>query len=387
MKILVISYNFGKTSSGKATERIVDGLINRGHVIEVICGQNYVLDKPYTIHRINPHPLSPSRFFKFVGNFIGKEINYLFWQIRAKKKGVEIIEKLIPDVIYSRGSPISSMIVGEFLRRKYNLPHSIHFADPIPPTLDWMNNSLERKKLMNTINPIIKNAGSISFVTEEMSKYQFQSSNILNSSKYYFVSPNPLPDFVKFGKPTGDKFIFLFLGTFAAQRNPSVIINAFLEFSSVLKNVEFHIYGNSLNQKIFRELNLSHKSIKFFDSSNNVLEIMRNSNVLVDVDADVLNQVFISGKLMEYIAVNRFILSISPINSPTSNLLKGMEKSIVSSTHNFADIVKSMSILYNRKWDNNLFSERELLKEFVGFNSVIDRIERSFSYIIDINNG
>lgn len=375
MKILIITFNFGKSSSGKTTERITDGLYNLGHEIEIICGQNYTQKKNYKIHRINPNPLKPSRLFKILGNLALKELNYIFWEFRAKKAAKKIMEDFQPDILYSRGSPVASMTVGDFLKRHYNKPHIIHFADPIPPTTDWMKNKAERKKLLKTIKPIIKNANTISFVTEEMRTYQNKIINEDIDFPETFISPNPMPNFRHLGKPSNEKFIFLYLGTFSRQRNPKLIIEAFQSFAINKENVEFHIYGNKSNEKIFNELDLISPNVKLYDATNEIHEVLRNANALVDVDAEFNEQVFISGKLMEYLSVDRFIIAISPLNSPARRLLRPMKTTTEIVSHKKEDITHGMEKIYRSIWKGKDYEERNLLQKNYNFKEILKQID------------
>ncbi len=378
MKILILTFNYGKSSSGKTTERIADGLHELGHKIEIVCGQNYTKRKPYKIHRINPNPLKPSRLFKVLGNLFGKELNYFFWEYRAKKEGVKVMEDFQPDILYSRGSPISSMTVGDFLKSRYGKPHVIHFADPIPPTIDWMKNKAERKKLLKTIKPIINNADAISFVTEEMKAYQNRIlKGDVNLSKA-FISPNPMPNFRYFGKPLNEKIIFLYLGTFPKQRNQKLIIEAFQNFAVNKIDVEFHIYGNKSNGILFNQLDLNFPNVKLFDSTDDINKIIEKAIVLVDVDANLNEPVFISGKLMEYLSVDRYILSVTPNNSPARNFLEGISDSLNFSIPSLNEITSEMEILHKKRWDKEKFFERQVLIEKAGFKNVLKTVEDVF---------
>lgn len=387
MKILLLTFNFGKTSSGKTTERIVDGLHAKGHEVEVLCAKKYTASKNYVVHVVNPKPLRPSEFFKRAGNFFTKELNYIFWELRAKQKGSKIVSEFQPDILYSRGSPVASMTVGNFLKKKFALHHVIHFADPIPATADFITNGKEKRKLLKTIKPIIFNADKLSFVTKEMGDYQnLNLKNKIPKNKI-FISPNPKPENVKLHKPLQEKFIFLYLGTFSPQRNPEIILKSFLEFSAGKKDVEFHIYGGEINRKVINDLEIYSPQIKVFGPTSNIYEIFKNVNVLVDVDPVFNDQIFISGKLMEYLSVNRYILSISPENSPARGLLKDLSSSVFFAKSNMEQIVGKMDLLYQLDWDDSNFAERQKLDATISFQVIIKELDNQFQNLINPGNG
>lgn len=383
MKILVLSYNFGKTSSGKSTLRVVDGLHSLGLDIVVVCAHNYVGEKQYKVITVNPNPIKPSRFFDFVGDIIGKEINYFFWEKRCELYCCKLIHEFGFDALYSRGSPIASMTVGAYLSKKFRIPHLVHFADPIPASEEWLKNKLKRKKLLNSIRPVIQNSNALSFVTENMFLYQSKYFEEIKE-KQIFISPNPIKGTKVSKKKRGDKIIFLFLGSFNKQRNPELILKQFLRFSKENSKAEFHIYGNKFQNEFIEGVANSYSKVKFFQETNSVEEVILGANVLVDVDSNFANQVFISGKLMEYLSYNKLILSVTPKNSPTYLLLRDLKKTVVVSDHRTENIYKAFNKCKKIIQDKGiLFDERTFLRDEFGIDSICKTIKNNIEKVLE----
>jgi glycosyltransferase involved in cell wall biosynthesis len=383
MRILILTFSFGKTSSGNATERIIDELVRKGNNVVVVCGNNYAKKKDYPVMLINPKPLKPSKVLKTIGNFFKKELNYYFWEYRAKKYCLKLIDSFDPHYIYSRGSPITSMIVGDYLNSITGKPHIVHFADPIPPTKDWMDMESERKKNLKTIKPIFENVDASFFVTKEMLTYQHNILEEVINLKKSFISPNAILDFKQFGSPKNDKIIFSYVGTFSRQRNPKLISDAFIKFAYNKNDVEFHIFGNKSNIELFKSLEITHPKIKVFGPTDSVREVFEKSNILIDIDAKVDEPVFISGKLMEYLSFDRHVLLISQFNSPSYNLTKNLTNSVIRTGLNIDDIAKGFLQSYHLKWNENDFNERMKLYSKYSLENIVEKLEKNIEEVLN----
>lgn len=372
MNILVLTYNFGRTSSGRTTYRVVKGLHELGVKIIVICANDYTEYNEFSVITINPKPFRPSRLFNLIGNIFGVELNYIFWEFRALKYCKTLIKSFKPDIIYSRGSPIASMTVGHRLSKKNDIPLFLHFADPIPAPRDWIQGSLRRSKLINTIKPCIKEANLISFVTEQM--LSFQSSLVGDfENKNVFVSPNPIQKYNRLEKVQSEKVVFLFLGSLTKERRPHYILKQFIRATVNCPEFEFHIYGSGNDKNISAEL-LTSQNIKVFKETNDIQTVIKNSSVLVDIDSDSTNQVFLSGKLMEYLSYDKIILSITNPGSPASNILKKCSETSIISDFNTETLITSFKNAGElSKFELN-YTERNNLRESLSIENICSNI-------------
>lgn len=361
MKILVVNFSYGLgTPSGICNQRTVELLADSGHEIIVVKGVGVSMNNHRNINIItcSPRPLKPARLYKFFGNIIQRDIVNFFWEYRATRKCHEICDNWSPDVIYGRGSPVSGMMVGYQAATYSSLPLLVHFADPIPATEDWLKGNLDRKKMIRTVRPMLDYANRISFVTKEMMHYQQQTTNVDISSKG-FVAPNPIPPWTALGTPPS-KAIFLYLGTFFGGRNPAALIEGFQQLLQEFPFAELHLVGtDSGNVAPFLKSDIIRKAVKILPRTNDIFKAMKKANVLIDVDGNYRHPVFLSSKLMEYLSVDRFILSITPLNSPAAHLLGKISESSCISPHEPACVAKSMKRMLDFKWNKEKFDRRK----------------------------
>jgi glycosyltransferase involved in cell wall biosynthesis len=384
MKVLVLSYNFGRTSSGKTTSRIIDQLHKMDIEIKVICANNFENQKQYEVITVNPKPIKPARLFNLLGNLIGKELNYIFWEKRSENYAVKLIKNYKPDIIYSRGSPISAMTVGAKLSKKLKIPLITHFADPIPATEEWLSNNKKRLKLLATIKPIIKYTKAISFVTEQMYNYQLSLVKDL-ACKDVFISPNIISAHKSILENRNPNLIFLFLGSFTKERNPNLILNEFMNFCEINPKAEFHIYGNGIHTAHIDSKFKKCDNIFFHSEIKDIDKVINSVDILVDVDTEIENQVFLSGKMMEYLSHNKIILSITTLNSPAYDLLKKLNNTSVLTNHKKENIYNSFIECKKLKEQRLSYRERNLIRDKFSETNICLELKKKIKEIINEN--
>lgn len=368
MKILAICHQYDSNSPGGIiNKKVLKGLSTSNEIKIISAITNSLNTQDVELYICSRKPYQPHKFFSKVGDFIGKNIDDIFWEINAKNKIKKILKEWTPDVIYSRGQPLSPLNIGYHISKEYDIPLMIHFSDPLPAPIEWKPEKKYREKILNGIKPILSHSKKISFVTQEMIDYQEEVSNI-NIMGKSVVLHNPLSDVKNIDEPNKGKTIFLFIGSFYGNRKPDSLLDSFLEFSNDNKNCELHIVGNN---KHLNEYN-SHQ-IKILPFSSNPYKLMENSHILLDIDSNTEREVFLSSKLLDYLSIDRIIMSITPKKSPARDILNKLDKSAIISTHNKKDIIKSFQKAISVKWDKELFDERKEIREELSLNSIIKK--------------
>lgn len=378
MKILSICHHYDSTTPG--------GIINK-KVLDSLCTNNDVKIITAFTKNANPHnielfvcspvPYRPHRFFEKIGNYLVKNIDDIFWEIRAKIKIKEIFKEWKPDVIYARGVPLSPLNVGYRISKEFNIPLMIHFSDPIPAPIEWKPDKDYRLKMLNGIRPILYHADKISFVTKEMIDYEEKASDVIIKDKSVVLF-NPLSKIDNFCAPSTKKFIFLYIGSFYGNRNPDTLIDGFSEFSANHKNCELHIVG--------RNNHLVHyhgEHIKILPFSTNPFKLMKNANIMVDVDSNSEKEVFMSSKLLDYLSVNRIILSITPTISPARELLSNLKNTVIITSHNKKKIINALEKALSVNWSKEIFDERKEIQSNLSLSNIVKKTEQELFSILN----
>jgi glycosyltransferase involved in cell wall biosynthesis len=176
-----------------------------------------------------------------------------------------------------------------------------------------------------------------------MLEYQLKIMDIKNIPS--FVVHNPSTNDVITQNIQNDKpKIFLYVGSIYHQRQPDELLKAFEIFSKD-KKVELWFLGNNKKLNLDR-YNLNKESlskIRLLDFQKDPSKLIEQAHVLIDFDANFKNDVFISSKLITYLNTNIPILSLTPRNSPSDNLLKdNIDLGVVKMYYNEENMPESL---------------------------------------------
>lgn len=374
-KLLFVTYAFDhSTPVGVGAKRIVASLAEQGFQVFVVTSQNAKITIPNVDITVRKNvPRLPVRMSNMISDLFGKELLYFFWEIKAYMAGKKII-KNNKDVlaIYTRANPISVCSIGIRLKKRFNLPLMMHFTDPIPAPVEWCPNLRSRKRMIKQMKEVLPYANFVSFGNIHMLKYQEKvlGQPIHNKS---FISPDPGPSDFVFLPPKDsslDSVNLLFLGNIYGNRNPTHLFEAINELSNY--HIKMYVYGN--NNAKFPDFVIEKTR------TADILSVMRNMDILIDIDGDDESPVFISSKIKDYLSVNRPILSITPCNSPSRELLCNLS-TVAVSINETGQIKEALLKLLNASYLDSAFEERKSILKIFSSYSIAEEIIRRINSI------
>lgn len=380
MKILFLSYDIGLTASGIISERILRELINQGNEVVVITQLSFSKDITGCRMVEIPNCLKENTFLSRLWN---KIISYFFypfnsnfiWRLRTVVKAIGILNMWKPDCIYCRTSPTDPLFVGICLKYIYNIPLISNLTDPLPPPIEYIKNTRVRNQLTKQARKIIKNSDLLAMGTEQAIIYQQRITGLSFSNKV-FVSPDPVPfNGLKIVKQNKSQRVrLLYLGAIYGSRN----IYPLLEAIKLLRDIHFNIVLDIFGP--IHTLDDKYQFVKQHKFATNLDEIISDSDILVDLDGDDSEPVFVSSKLKQYIVYNRPILSITPLGSPSSKLLKDLVTVCVVQ-NNKLDISDCLKVMIGYKYVDNDYIERLPIIHLNSSKSVVDNLLSKISSI------
>jgi glycosyltransferase involved in cell wall biosynthesis len=385
MEILIIVYQTGNSSAGKVFEKITIGLAKAGNQVLMFCAKNdsTLTHQNLKIIEFDSGIVLPNKIAKALNIIIGRSFKHYHWEKRVFQESQKETKKFNPDLVFVLGSggSESTIKIGYRLSKELKIPLAIHLVDPIPPPKGWENYEIYRKSLIRPIYKALKHASLFSINTPEM--LEFQSSNVdFELKSKSFVLPDPVFEGKLEFKNSPKELVFSYIGSFYGPRKPDSLIKGFIKFLEIRPDAKLHIYGNN-NKIMLSGINEKQRlNISLFDWTNNLEEIYEKSFALIDVNADIPNDVFVSNKLRHYLAVNRMIMSISREGTASYELLKELKGSVVVCSHSPNDIFEGFKRVSETSWTNSIFKERENILESFKVENAVNLIQGKFDSII-----
>lgn len=327
--LLIIVVRLNKNSP---VERFIKALMYANHPYQVFCNEgNSELIKEQNVEIFEQKPLLSNRLAK-LGLVLTRYdwLNYSF-----ERKAVESITGYIKSKRNSKLVFMPFVHMGDFsplqiahkLKKKFGYPFWIHTVDPLPSVPGWGEKPIFRKSVVKALKPIFKNVDLFSANNHEMTAYQAHLMEYQGSFFTHFTVSNSMQKSDKIAyKNNPEEIVFVYAGSFYGRRQPDMLLRAFAEYVQQLEQprVSLHIYGkNNINLESYGFSKKALKQIKIKGYTDKIKDVLNEADVLIDIDANIPNDVFMSGKIVEYLGFHKPILVISPLNSPVRQVFEG----------------------------------------------------------------
>lgn len=279
---------------------------------------------------------------------------FIHWLFSGARDGLEIVRKNNIDAIWATLNPYSSGLMAAYISKKTGVPLLIDYRDP------WTLNRFHKlgifKQRINKFleKKMLKQASAICTTSKPMSDL-FVNSNYFKKEMVYTVT-NSVDEDLQHKNLWNtvntllceDKFNITHIGSFYGDRQPYDFIKALALIVGMVpdlrKKIKVNFLGNSNNEHIINfckehyvdDLFLIGEHISYKEAMNT----LSHSDLLLLVNGVAKNnEIFIPGKLFDYIAVKKPILFIG----------KGQPAEIISelmigesTDHNANEIAKKL---------------------------------------------
>lgn len=383
-RYLILTENLGKTAPGLVFERLVREIALR-HDVVVVCLNDYTNESSINILSgscLGAHsPLSPrtqARLSKFslslVGDDWGARLNAaLLEKVLSQSVGAEVgFDYVFSLVSFGHTSPL--LLAERLVRRGVTNKNIAYFVDAIPAPLGWSVNNLEFRGLQRFSARRIKRLDALFSSNAQMLEYQISLvSDVAHLRAGVLYNPISSTGRI-FPSPPKNKFNFLYAGSLYGKRTPKYIFEALKKVLKQNNKVNLVFVGSKIESQYLAALNdveKAHVIIKPF--TFDLDPYYRDAVALVDIDADMCDDVFLSSKVTNYLSVNRMILSETGRNSPASRLLSGVQ-SIVQCSHDSDEIADGMLRIIAQS-TTATFDDRLLLIKRFSVEVVVDQME------------
>lgn len=260
---------------------------------------------------------------------------HVAWFIPASRAGRAVIREWRPDVIYASAWPITSLLIGRALSKKFGIPWVAELRDlwldnhyyQVPAWRRWIDGAIERK-LMASASLLV----TVSEPLADILKVKFgrTAQVVLNGFDPADFSPTAAP-------PSGDVLTIAYMGMiYPGARDPTPLFLALKTLGPLVKQVRVRFYGRLLPgvQALIDEHGLAnlvemHPPVPYRES----LRIQQESDVLLLLLWDRPEEKGVyTGKLFEYFGARRPILSIGLESGVAASLIRDRKAGIATNS-------------------------------------------------------
>jgi glycosyltransferase involved in cell wall biosynthesis len=381
MKILIITMDVGRTAPGIVFEKLIDGL-SKIHTVDLLTSDfdpSFELrdvNRTFEIRRMRIHP----RIHKFLIAIFGVNPLDLFWSKKAKsrisKRTYESYDLIFSFLSLHHYAPL---LAGILLKKKYLSKLAVHTLDAIPAPVGWPENQPYFRSVKRMMAKYLTDSDFFFSTNEQMLKYQL-STFVPKKNLISEVILNPCYGNLEYYDYEVDsKNTFLYTGGLYGLRKPEYILAAFKKILKVYPNSTFEFVGSNFSEDCLSIFSFDEqKKIIIHPFARDLTEYYKRAVALIDIDADLPNDVFLSSKIINYLTINRIIISETGSNSPSRKIFNGIP-SILQCDHAVDELANAMVKAIEMKGKVD-FDDREKVVSLFKINSVIKKLNDKITF-------
>lgn len=233
------------------------------------------------------------------------------------------------DIIVTFGQPMSVHLAGLQVKKKFpHLRWIAHFSDPWADNPYHKQNSWVQYLNKQYQDEVFSKADSLIFTSQETIKLVLKTYNRRIKDKAIDLPHSFNPNlYIKQPRKDTKSIIIRHLGNFYGNRQPTSFFKALclLRSSNTLpRNLKIELIGadestiNQIKQMDLQTIVTIKPLINYLES----LKCMSESDLLLIIDAPMVESPFFPSKLVDYIGANQPIFGITP-NGTSERVLKG----------------------------------------------------------------
>jgi glycosyltransferase involved in cell wall biosynthesis len=384
MKILVITENVGRTAPGIVFERLIHGL-SSFHQIDLLTADYDPsvdlsnLSDTIIVRKYNMHP----RVYKFLISLFNVNPYDYYWSLKALRK-LKKRSNQDYDLVFSCTSyhHYASIVTGIKIANDYKSKFVIYAVDAIPAPEGWPENKYYYQGVLRMMSKYLSLADAFFSSNHLMLAYQLEKF----TPKHRFLSDVVYNtgglNSVEYPLITSTSNNFLYTGGIYGARKAEYLLQGFEKLLEEYPDSKLIFVGSHLlASTLLRVKPQTVDKIEIVPFTKDLTEYYRNATALIDIDADIENDVFLSSKMTNYIMINRMIISETGQNSPSRHLFKGIE-SILQCGHDSDQICEAMEKAIVTK-NSVSFNDRKSLLELFDIKSIVAKLNKSLEEVLN----
>ncbi len=285
------------------------------------------------------------------------------WNNFAYKKAKEIITELGIDTVITTSPPHSTQLIGLKLKRNLKINWVADLRDPwtdiyyfrqLYPT--WLATKIQKRYELK----VFRNCDRLITVSDALMNLFISKDNSVSHKTYIIPNGYDPDDFnIKIPIIKKDFINISYIGTMSDDYYIDGLIAGIHRLDSSLKsNLKIRFVGE-MSEKIYDSFNQAGLAPQIerigYVNHNKAIEFMFSSDILLLVIPNIENNSgILTGKLYEYLAVNRPILLIGPEHGDAAKIIQETKSGLVCDYFDVPKIAQSIQILANQSKEKEI---------------------------------
>lgn len=240
------------------------------------------------------------------------------------------------------GGNYAPLILGNIISEDIKTPWIVYSVDAIPTPISWTKDLQLRAKLLNYLECYIKRADAFFSSNLSMLRYEKNTFRRLDGYLGVVLTPSGENSNKKNLNENHKTITFLYAGYLYGPRKVGLLLRAFERFQKEKPNAKLIFVGNHSKDHFsgFEHL-IKEGVVECYGFTKDIEPFYQMADVLIDLNADIINDVFLSSKVCNYLSYEKPILVISQDGSPVREIMSGCD-SIIHTHHDEEEIYESL---------------------------------------------
>lgn len=369
-----------KTAPGVVYGKLIKRLADRFEITLVCPDAERCLDPRIKKIGIPSYKRLRHRIEILLYRHLGCNISDSIWSnMVVQLKNIRYLDDFDAVISFVSQGHFAPLYLGKKLAKRFETKWFVYSVDAIPTPLNWNPDKKSHRNVSSVLNKLISNADAFFSANPIMLQYELKTLKSFRGFSSVVLTPFDIQS-VPNENIAHDGCIFLYTGNVYGARRITSLLAAFKLFHEHHTKSKLIFIGRGFEEAKCDYVELVNSgNIEIYGFTNDLTPFYEKSDVLIDIAADVPNDVFLSSKIANYLPYKKPIIAISGDNSPVRSLMGGFG-SILHCHHNEQEIFDAMqkSISYKEKEINDRAS---LLDQF-SLESVTAKFSNEIKMII-----
>lgn len=383
MRILIVSMNVGKTAPAIVFEKLIRGLSATNKIDLLVADyypsaemkdiSNIIISKRFIYHGRLSRLLTTVLCFN--------PFDYLWaWKSKQLMK-TKASDKYDCILCFIDACNYAAVLASTYLAKEYGIRFAVHTTDALPPPVGWLPDNRYYKSFKKMMAKYLRHTDAFFSTNQQMLNYQLNSftpkknlvSNIIYNPGLVVNKAFPTP-----AEPTNN---FVYTGGIYGVRKAEYIIEGFEKLLEFYPESRLIFVGSTIAPEVLKTCAPSTLSkINIVPYTTDLDSYYAAATALLDIDAVIENDVFISSKMPIYLMVNRTIISETGKTSPSRLLFKGID-SIIQCDHDADELCEAMKKAIKNKFIISFDDRNEIIKLF-RLENIVEQINISLKQMV-----